>query len=214
MTDDATSVEGAAEAADPQSAAANFGFEADVARLLELMTHSVYSERDVFLRELVSNAADACEKLRYEALSDEKLAAQAAAPLVTIALDKDKRTLTVTDNGVGMSREELISALGTIANSGTRAFLDKLGKDKDAGFIGQFGVGFYSAFMVADRVEVATRRAGEEQAWLWRSEGKGSYQIAPLPLEEAPAVGTRVTLHLNSESDEFLDGWRVENVVR
>ncbi|HEY8214894.1 MAG TPA: ATP-binding protein, partial [Methylocystis sp.] len=144
MTDDAASVETAAPAAEPQ-AAADFGFEADVARLLELMTHSVYSERDVFLRELVSNAADACEKLRYEALSDEKLAAQAGAPLVAIALDKDKRTLTVADNGVGMSREELISALGTIANSGTRAFLDKLGKEKDAGFIGQFGVGFYSA---------------------------------------------------------------------
>ncbi|MBM3625495.1 MAG: molecular chaperone HtpG, partial [Alphaproteobacteria bacterium] len=132
MTDDAASVEGAAPAADPQ-ASTDFGFEADVARLLELMTHSVYSERDVFLRELVSNAADACEKLRYEALSDEKLAAQAGAPLVTIALDKDKRTLTIADNGVGMSREELISALGTIANSGTRAFLDKLGKEKDAG---------------------------------------------------------------------------------
>ncbi len=214
MTDDAASVEGAAPAADPQAAAANFGFEADVARLLELMTHAVYSERDVFLRELVSNAADACEKLRYEALSDEKLATQAGAPLVTISLDKEKRTLTVTDNGVGMSREELISALGTIANSGTRAFLDKLGKDKDEGFIGQFGVGFYSAFMVADRVEVATRRAGQDQAWLWSSEGKGSYQIAPLPLEEAPAVGARVTLHLNPESDEFLDGWRVESVVR
>jgi molecular chaperone HtpG len=212
MTDDAASVEGAAPGADPQ--AADFGFEADVSRLLELMTHSVYSERDVFLRELVSNAADACEKLRYEALSDEKLAARAGAPLVTISLDKDKRTLTVADNGVGMSREELISALGTIANSGTRAFLDKLGKEKDEGFIGQFGVGFYSAFMVADRVEVATRRAGEDQAWLWRSEGKGSYHIAPLALDDAPPVGARVTLHLNAESDEFLDGWRVESVVR
>lgn len=213
MTDDAASVAAAAPAADPQTAA-DFGFEADVARLLELMTHSVYSERDVFLRELVSNAADACEKLRYEALSDEKLAAQAAAPLVTISLDQEKRTLTVADNGVGMSREELISALGTIANSGTRAFLDKLGKEKDAGFIGQFGVGFYSAFMVADHVEVATRRAGQDQAWLWSSDGKGSYQIAALPLEEAPAVGARVTLHLNADSDEFLDGWRVESVVR
>ncbi|MGJ0451919.1 MAG: molecular chaperone HtpG [Methylocystis sp.] len=213
MTDDAASVAAAAPAADPQTAA-DFGFEADVARLLELMTHSVYSERDVFLRELVSNAADACEKLRYEALSDEKLAAQAAAPLVTISLDKEKRTLAIADNGVGMSREELISALGTIANSGTRAFLDKLGKEKDAGFIGQFGVGFYSAFMVADRVEVATRRAGQDQAWLWSSDGKGSYQIAALPLEAAPAVGARVTLHLNAESDEFLDGWRVESVVR
>jgi len=213
MTEDAASVDSAAQAAE-SSSAANFGFEADVARLLEMMTHSVYSERDVFLRELVSNAADACEKLRYEALSDEKLAAQAAAPLVTISLDKEKRTLTVADNGVGMSREELIGALGTIANSGTRAFLDKLGQEKDAGFIGQFGVGFYSAFMVADRVEVATRRAGQDQAWLWTSEGKGSYQIAPLPLDEAPAVGTRVTLHMNAESDEFLDSWRVESVVR
>lgn len=213
MTEDAASVDSAAPAAE-SSPAANFGFEADVARLLEMMTHSVYSERDVFLRELISNAADACEKLRYESLSDEKLAAQAAAPLVTISLDKEKRTLTVADNGVGMSREELISALGTIANSGTRAFLDKLGQEKDAGFIGQFGVGFYSAFMVADRVEVATRRAGQDEAWLWTSEGKGSYQIAPLPLEEAPPVGTRVTLHLDADSDEFLDGWRVESVVR
>ncbi|MGD9544719.1 MAG: molecular chaperone HtpG [Methylocystis sp.] len=212
MTDDAASVDTSAAAANPQ--AADFGFEADVARLLELMTHSVYSERDVFLRELVSNAADACEKLRYESLSDEKLAAEAGAPLVTISLDQDKRTLTVADNGVGMSREELISALGTIANSGTRAFLDKLGKDKDAGFIGQFGVGFYAAFMVADRVEAVTRRAGQDQAWLWTSEGKGSYQIAPLPLDEAPAVGTRVTLHLNADSDEFLESWRVESVVR
>lgn len=213
MTDDAVSVDAAAPADESQNAA-DFGFEADVARLLELMTHSVYSERDVFLRELVSNAADACEKLRYEALSEEKLAAEAGAPLVTITLDKDKRTLAVADNGVGMSREELISALGTIANSGTRAFLDKLGKDKAEGFIGQFGVGFYSAFMVAERVEVATRRAGADQAWLWTSQGKGAYQIAPLALDQAPAVGTRITLHLNADSDEFLDAWRVESVVR
>lgn len=211
MTDDANSTIQTAEAS-----ASDHGFEADVARLLELMTHSVYSERDVFLRELVSNAADACEKLRYESLSNAALAGEAQAPLVTIALDKDKRTLTVTDNGVGMSRDELIAALGTIANSGTRAFLERLGKESEAGsaFIGQFGVGFYSVFMVADRVEVATRRAGEAAAWLWTSQGKGSYQIAPLALSDAPAVGTRVTLHLNAESDEFLDGWRVESIVR
>ncbi|PPD46261.1 MAG: molecular chaperone HtpG [Methylocystis sp.] len=205
----------AAAANAPQ--ADKFGFEADVAQLLELMTHSVYSEREVFLRELISNAADACEKLRYESLSDEMLAAQASAPLVTISLDKNKRQLTIADNGVGMSREELISALGAIANSGTRAFLEKLGKDSaDSGssLIGRFGVGFYSVFMVADHVEVATRRAGEDEAWLWASDGKGSYTIASLALEDAPSVGARVTLHLNAESDEFLDPWRIESIVR
>ncbi len=205
----------AAAADAPQ--ATQFGFEADVAQLLELMTHSVYSERDVFLRELISNAADACEKLRYEALSNEKLAAQAGAPLVTITLDKERRRLTVADNGVGMSRDELISALGAIANSGTRAFLEKLGKDggePGTSLIGRFGVGFYSIFMVADLVEVATRRAGEDQAWLWSSQGKGAYTIAPLPLDEAPPVGARVTLHLNAESDEFLEPWRIESIVR
>lgn len=209
MTNDAASAEA------PQ--AAQFGFEADVAQLLELMTHSVYSEREVFLRELISNAADACEKLRYESLSDEKLAAAAAAPLVTITLDKEKRQLTVADNGVGMARDELISALGAIANSGTRAFLEKLGKDgesKGASLIGRFGVGFYSVFMVADLVEVATRRAGADEAWLWTSQGKGTYAIAPLALEGAPPVGARVTLHLNAESDEFLEPWRIENIVR
>ncbi len=196
----------------------NHGFAADVTRLLELMAHSVYSEREVFLRELVSNAADACEKLRYEALADEALAAKAGAPLVTIALDKDKRTLTVTDNGVGMSHDDLVHALGTIANSGTRAFLDKLAQggaeDRGRGLIGQFGVGFYSVFMVADHVEVATHRAGEAGAWIWTSDGKGAYQIAPAGEGAAPEVGTRVTLHLNAESDEFLDAWRIEQILR
>ncbi|MCC3244606.1 molecular chaperone HtpG [Methylocystis sp. WRRC1] len=216
MTDDAASADAASLSREP-SEAANFGFEADVAQLLELMTHSVYSEREVFLRELISNAADACEKLRYESLSNEKLAAMAGAPLVTISLDKEKRTITVADNGVGMSRDELISALGAIANSGTRAFLEKIGKEgRDAGssLIGRFGVGFYSVFMVADNVEVATRRAGEDKAWLWTSQGKGTYSIAPLALEDAPPVGARVTLHLNSESDEFLEPWRIESIVR
>jgi molecular chaperone HtpG len=205
----------AADAEAPQ--AAQFGFEADAAQLLELMTHSVYSEREVFLRELISNAADACEKLRYESLSDEKLAADAGAPLVTVALDKEKRQIVVSDNGVGMSRDELISALGAIANSGTRAFLEKLGKETEgegSSLIGRFGVGFYSVFMVADLVEVATRRAGSDEAWLWSSQGKGTYSIAPLALDDAPAVGARVTLHLNAESDEFLEPWRIETIVR
>ncbi len=214
MTDDATTA-----TLEPNAPASSHGFTADVARLLQMMAHSVYSERDVFLRELVSNAADASEKLRYEALSNESLAATAGAPLVTIALDKDKRLLTVTDNGVGMGRDELVSALGTIANSGTRAFLDKVGGAEDKqglgqGLIGQFGVGFYSVFMVADKVEVTTRRAGSNEAWLWTSDGKGSYQIAPAALEDAPTVGTRVALHLNSDSDEFLDAHRVEHVLR
>ncbi|OBS51258.1 molecular chaperone HtpG [Methylosinus sp. 3S-1] len=193
------------------------GFQADVARLLELMTHSVYSERDIFLRELVSNAADAIEKLRHDALSDEALAAKAAAPLVTISIDKDARTLTVADNGVGMSREDLVAALGTIASSGTRAFLDDLekkGGEKSASLIGRFGIGFYSAFMVAEKVEVATRRAGASDAFLWTSDGKGSFQISSLPLADAPDPGTRVTLHLNAESDEFLAPSRIEEILR
>jgi molecular chaperone HtpG len=227
VTDDA-----ATATLDPNAQASSHGFTADVARLLQMMAHSVYSERDVFLRELVSNAADASEKLRYEALSNEALAAKggpegrpsqapgfAGAPLVTIALDKDKRLLTVADNGVGMGEDELVSALGTIANSGTRAFLDKVGGGDDnqklgQGLIGQFGVGFYSVFMVADKVEVTTRRAGSNEAWLWTSDGKGSYQIAPAAADDAPTVGTRVTLHLNSDSDEFLDAHRVEHVLR
>jgi molecular chaperone HtpG len=195
----------------------DYGFQADVARLLELMTHSVYSERDIFLRELVSNAADAIEKLRHDALSDAALAAKAAAPLVTISIDKDARTLTVADTGVGMSRADLVAALGTIASSGTRAFLDDLekkGGEKSASLIGRFGIGFYSAFMVAEKVEVATRRAGASEAFLWTSDGKGSFQIASLPLADAPDPGTRVTLHLNAESEEFLEPSRIESILR
>ena len=214
MTDEAN-----ASTLDPRTQASDYGFQADVARLLELMTHSVYSERDIFLRELISNSADACEKLRYEALANETLASEAGAPLVTIALDKAARTLIVTDNGVGMSREELISALGTIASSGTRAFLDKLasektGEESQSAFIGQFGIGFYSAFMVADKIEVATRRAGAAEAFLWTSDGKGAYQIAPLDNADAPKLGTKVTLHLKADAEEFLEPHRIEQIVR
>jgi molecular chaperone HtpG len=204
---------------EPSVGATAHGFQADVARLLELMTHSVYSERDIFLRELISNSADACEKLRYESLANEALAARSGSPLVTIELDKSKRALSVTDNGVGMSREDLVSALGTIASSGTRAFLDKLateGASEESGraFIGQFGIGFYSAFMVADKVEVATRRAGASEAFLWTSDGKGSYRIEPLDDAQAPKIGTKVTLHLKAEADEFLEPYRIERIVR
>jgi molecular chaperone HtpG len=214
-------------------------FQADVAKLLHLMVHSVYSDRDIFLRELLSNAADACEKLRYDALKDPALA---AAPFVIkIAIDKEAQTLAIEDNGIGMTRGELADQLGTIARSGTRAFLDRLGAespaaadggeadeersegDKEEGkqgagpgldLIGQFGIGFYSAFMVADQVEVLTRRAGADEAFLWRSDGKGAFSIAPLALEAAPAHGARVVLHMNDASKDYLEPGRIERIVR
>lgn len=193
-------------------------FQADVARLLDMMVHSVYSERDIFLRELISNAADACEKLRYEAIATPALIEGEAPFGITVSLDKEARRLTVADNGIGMSRDDLVSALGTIASSGTRAFLDKVGQGggEAAGqtLIGQFGIGFYSAFMVASRVVVETRQAGSDEAWRWTSDGKGSYDIEALPLDQAPARGTRVTLAVNEASDEFLDSWRIESLIR
>ncbi len=201
-----------AEAAKTQS------FEADVSRLLHLMVHSVYSDRDIFVRELVSNAADACEKLRYEAIATPELIESGGPFAITIALNPEAKTLTVSDNGVGMSREDLTEGLGTIARSGTKAFLDKLATEeanKEASaLIGQFGIGFYSAFMVADEVVVETRRAGTNEAWRWSSDGKGAFTIAPLALESAPQRGTRVILHLNDASNEFSTAHRLERVVR
>ena len=193
--------------ATPQPEGTKHAFQADVARLLHLMVHSVYSERDIFLRELISNAADACEKLRYEAIAEPSLVQDGQPFGITIAIDKDAKTLSVSDNGVGMGEDDLIGALGSIASSGTRAFLDKLSinnAEKGDGdkpqtsqdLIGQFGIGFYSAFMVADHVEVDTRRAGADFAHRWTSDGKGAYAIAPLDLDHAPVRGTRVVLHL------------------
>src|SRR5437899_12307677 len=152
-------------------------FEADVAKLLHMMVHSVYSEKEVFLRELISNAADACERLRYEAIANPALLGEGPSPRITISIDADKRQLTVEDNGIGMSRDELVEALGTIARSGTKAFMDRLeaARGDGATFIGQFGVGFYSSFMVADRVDVLSRRAGTQEASLWSSDGKGTF---------------------------------------
>jgi molecular chaperone HtpG len=204
-------------------------FQADVARLLHLMVHSVYSERDIFLRELISNAADACEKLRYEAIAEPSLTQDGQPFGITIAVNKDAKTLSVSDNGIGMSEQDLREALGTIASSGTRAFLDRMAAakgpakegaegepqaEKAADLIGQFGIGFYSAFMVADEVEVDTRRAGADFAYRWTSDGKGSYAIAPLALDVAPVRGTRVTLHLNAESQEYLETYTLERIVR
>src|SRR5271157_738047 len=208
-----------ADAKTPTNEAAKTqSFEADVSRLLHLMVHSVYSDREIFVRELVSNAADACEKLRYEAIAKPELVERGGPFAITIALDPETKTLTISDNGVGMDHEDLTQGLGTIARSGTKAFLDKLAGDeasKEASaLIGQFGIGFYSAFMVADEVVVETRRAGGDAAWRWSSDGKGAFTIAPLPLEAAPGRGTRVILHLNDASHDFCEAYRVERIVR
>jgi molecular chaperone HtpG len=192
-------------------------FEADVAKLLHLMVHSVYSDKDVFLRELISNAADACERLRYEAIAEPGLLGDDPTPRITLGIDADKRCLAVEDNGIGMSRDEMVEALGTIARSGTRAFMERLeaGTDRDgASFIGQFGIGFYSAFMVADRVEVTSRRAGTEDASLWSSDGKGSFSIAPAALAEAPRRGTRVVLHLMADAAKYAERFTLERIVK
>ncbi|MGN6363805.1 molecular chaperone HtpG [Asticcacaulis taihuensis] len=198
-------------------AKAQHAFEADVSRLLHLMVHSVYSDKDVFLRELISNAADACEKLRYEAISDPELAPEGVHPAIVIKLDEEQRTLTVEDNGIGMSRDEMIEALGTIARSGTRAFMERLEAAKGgekAELIGQFGVGFYSAFMVADRVDVVSRRATSAEAWTWSSDGKGTYSVEPSDAAEAPAHGTRVVLHLMEDAKTYTGKWTVERLIR
>jgi molecular chaperone HtpG len=192
-------------------------FEADVAKLLHMMVHSVYSEREVFLRELISNAADACERLRYEAIANPTLLGEDPSARITISIDADKRQLTVEDNGIGMSRDELVEALGTIARSGTKAFLERIqeGKDREeASFIGQFGVGFYSAFMVADRVDVSSRRAGGQDAFRWSSDGKGTFSISAVPLPDAPARGTRVLLHLMDDAGDYTQRHTLERIVK
>jgi len=192
-------------------------FEADVSRLLHMMVHSVYSDRDVFLRELISNAADACEKLRYEAIARPELLGDDPRPRVTITADKDNKLLVVEDNGIGMSRDEMAEALGTIARSGTRAFIERLGdaqKGDDTQLIGQFGVGFYSAFMVADRVDAISRRAGSEEAWRWSSDGKGSYEMSPVSLDNAPKRGTRVVLHLKEDATDYTQSYRLEDLAK
>src|ERR1700710_2379283 len=152
-------------------------FQAEVAELLHLMVHSVYSETDIFLRELISNASDACDKLRYEAISKPDLLVDGDAPKIRIAPSKKNNTLSVVDNGIGMDRQELVDNLGTIARSGTKSFLSRLTEDKDgAGLIGQFGVGFYAAFMVAERIVVTSRRAGSDPAWTWTSSGGSGFE--------------------------------------
>ena len=194
-------------------------FQAEVGKLLDLMINSLYRDKEIFLRELVSNAADACDKLRYSAIARPELMGDDTSLSVTIKPEKRKRLLVVADNGIGMSRDELIENLGTIARSGTEAFVKRMAEEgsaggrenEAAGLIGQFGVGFYSAFMVAERVEVATRKAGEEEGWRWRSDGAGSFSVAPEP--EA-ARGTRIALHLRKDAGEFLEPARLRTVVK
>ncbi|PTM39799.1 molecular chaperone HtpG [Bosea sp. 124] len=195
----------------------NRSFEADVSRLLHMMVHSVYSDRDVFLRELISNAADACEKLRYEAIATPALIGDEGKLAITIAADPEGGTLSISDNGIGMSRDEMIEALGTIARSGTRAFMEQIeaAKGKEgAQLIGQFGVGFYSSFMVAGDVDVVSRRAGSDEAWRWTSDGKGEFSVSPVALEDAPPRGTRVTLKLLDDAKTYAERWTLERIVK
>jgi molecular chaperone HtpG len=191
-------------------------FQAEVAELLHLMVHSVYSETDIFLRELISNASDACDKLRYEAIAAPDLIADGEAPKILIAPDKKADTLSVIDSGIGMDRQELIDNLGTIARSGTRSFLSRLTEAKDgAGLIGQFGVGFYSAFMVADRIVVTSRRAGADQVWTWSSSGGSGFEIAPASEDDAKRImrGTEIVLHLKPDAKKYLETYEIERVV-
>src|SRR5215469_14809293 len=171
------------------TAAVSQPFQAEVSELLNLMVHSVYSETDIFLRELISNASDACDKLRYEAIAKPELIGDGEAPKISIAPSKQADILTIADTGIGMDRQELIDNLGTIARSGTKAFVAKLAEAKDgAGLIGQFGVGFYSAFMVAERIVVTSRRAGSSEVWTWSSAGGAGFELAPASDDDAMRV--------------------------
>ena len=191
------------------------GFQTEVRQLLRLMVHSLYSNKEIFLRELISNASDAADRLRFEALADAELLSGAPDPGICVDVDKDANTITVTDNGIGMSRAELIENLGTIARSGTADFLEQMTGDdqKDANLIGRFGVGFYSAFIVADKVVVETRRAGlsEQEGVRWESDGQGEFTIENVKSESR---GTRVTLHLKDGESEFSEAYRLESLIR
>src|SRR5207248_47929 len=186
-------------------------FQAEVSELLHLMVHSVYSETDIFLRELISNASDACDRLRYEAIGNPSLMGDGEAPKIRIIPNKTDNTLTIADNGIGMDRQELIDNLGTIARSGTRSFLARMNEAKDgASLIGQFGVGFYSAFMAADRIAVTSRRAGASEAWTWSSSGDSGFEIAQAGADGAPVRGTNIILHLKKDAAKYLEAFEIE----
>jgi molecular chaperone HtpG len=190
------------------------GFQSEVKQLLHLMIHSLYSNKEIFLRELISNASDAADKLRFRALSSPELYEGDGDLRVRVSFNKENRTLTIADNGIGMNRDEVIDHLGTIAKSGTKAFLESMGSDqaKDSQLIGQFGVGFYSAFIVADKVTVRTRAAGEsaENGVFWESHGEGEYTVADITKADR---GTEITLHLREGEDDFLNDWRVRSII-
>ena len=189
------------------------GFQTEARQLLHLMIHSLYSNKEIFLRELISNASDAIDKLRFEALADESRLEGDGDFAIKVDVDKEAGTITISDNGIGMNRDEVIENLGTIARSGTAAFVEQLSGDqqKDSQLIGQFGVGFYSAFIVADRVEVHTRKAGTaaDTGVLWESHGEAEFSIEP---RDKADRGTTITLHLKDDSREFADDWRVRSV--
>ncbi len=197
----------------PEEAKQSFQYQAEVGRLLDIVANALYSEKEIFLRELISNAADACDRLRYKALTDKDLLAGDADFAIELSYDKAAKTLTISDNGIGMDRQDLIDNLGTIARSGTSAFMSELTGDakKDVNLIGQFGVGFYSAFMVADTVSVLTRRAGSEDAWLWISDGRGEFTIEEAVRE---GRGTTITMTMKDDADEYLDDSRLSHIVK
>src|SRR6202167_3655062 len=188
-------------------------FQTEVNQLLQLIIHSLYSHPEIFLRELISNSSDALDKLRHLTLTDEAYKSVPFEPRIDLELDEEKKTLTIADTGIGMNQEDLIEHLGTIARSGTKNFLSQLSGDakKDSNLIGQFGVGFYSAFMVADRVEVVSRKAGEDKAWRWISDGKTGFDIEPA---ERSVAGTTVLLHLNEEGQQYANSWRLKEIVK
>ena len=188
-------------------------FQTEVNQLLQLIVHSLYSHPEIFLRELISNSSDALDKLRHLTLVDDAYKALPFNPRIDLELDEENKTLTIADTGIGMNEEDLVSHLGTIARSGTKNFLSQLSGDakKDSNLIGQFGVGFYSAFMVADRIEVVSRRAGEDKAWRWISDGKTGFEIEPA---ERTVAGTTVLLHLNEEGKQYANSWRLQEIVK
>jgi molecular chaperone HtpG len=188
-------------------------FQTEVSQLLQLIIHSLYSHPEIFLRELVSNSSDALDKLRHLTLTDDAYKSLPFNPRIDLELDEEKKTLTISDTGIGMNEEDLTSNLGTIARSGTKNFLSQLSGDakKDSNLIGQFGVGFYSVFMVADKVEVVSRKAGEEQAWRWVSDGKSGFDIEPA---ERSVAGTTLVIHFNEEGNQYANSWRLQEIVK
>jgi HSP90 family molecular chaperone len=188
-------------------------FQTEVSQLLQLIVHSLYSHPEIFLRELISNSSDALDKLRHLTLVEDAFKSLPFNPRIDLELDEEKNTLSIADTGIGMNEEDLISHLGTIARSGTKNFLSQLSGDarRDSNLIGQFGVGFYSAFMVSDRIEVVSRKAGEEQAWRWTSDGQTGFEIEPAERSEA---GTTVLLHFNEEGKQYANSWRLQEIVK